>query len=229
MSDMSGLEKRLASLLEDAAERRARERTQREREMQVLEPRRARFEDTAAKWMNDLIIPRLRTLAQALPQAGDVEHDGGEHYARLKFASSEEFPVAACLTVSIVPNARYERASVHVQPLLIPMLAGHPSASCCEIETDTTEAPSLAQFLDDQCVVFAESYLRVREPDSLYQRNSLVTDPVCGMTFHRPEAVASHVHGGRRFYFCSTSCADQFRQSPDRHSKTGQGASGGVS
>jgi len=229
MTDIASLEQRLASLLGDAAERRAQEQTQRKEAMQKEEPRRTRFEQTSCAWVTDLVIPRLRALAQALPQAGDVEHVGGGCSARLKLGSSEEYPAAASLTVSITPDARYERASVHIQPLLIPMLVGHPSASCCDFEIDARDAAPLARFLDDQFVVFAESYLRVREPDSPYQRSSLVTDPVCGMTFHRTDAAESHEHEGGRFFFCAPSCAERFRQSPDRFLKSGQGAMGGGS
>ena len=229
MSDIASLEQRLASLLSDAAARRAQEHNQREEEMQQVEPRRLRFEQISCTWVTDIVIPRLRALAQALPKAGDVEHVGGAGAARLKLGSSEEYPVAASLTVSFAPDAHYERASVHVQPLLIPMLVGHPSASCCDFAIDVEDAQSLARFLDDQFVIFAESYLRVREPDSPYQRSSLVTDPVCGMTFHRSDAAESHEHEGRRFYFCASSCAERFRQSPDRFLKSGQGGMGGVS
>lgn len=221
MSDIAGFERRLASLLDDAAERRAQEQMRREAEMAEVEPRRLRFEQIACSWVNDLVIPRLRALARALPQAGDIEHVDGGRSARLSVGSSEAYPVAASLTVSIAPDARYERASVHVQPLLIPMLVGHPSASCCKFAIDTEDAQPLARFLDDQLMVFAESYLRVREPDSPYQRSSLVTDPVCGMTFHRADAAESHEYEGRRFFFCARSCAERFRESPDRILKSG--------
>lgn len=229
MSDTSSLEQRLAALLNDAAERRALEHTRREEEMQALEPRRTRFERVACAWVSDLVVPRLRMLAKGLPQPGDIEHVVGEFSACVKLASSPEYPVAASLTVSIAPDTWFERASVHVQPHLIPMLAGHPNASCCEFEIEVIDTQPLTQFLDDQLVVFAESYLRVRDPDSLYQRSSLVTDPVCGMTFHRTEAAESQEHEGRRFFFCAPSCAERFRQSPDRFLKLGQGAMGGVS
>jgi len=229
MRDIASLEQRLASLLGDAAERRAQEQTQREEEMKEVEPRRLHFEQISCTWVTDSVIPRLRALAQALPKAAEIEHVDGGYSARLKLGSSEEYPVAASLTVSIAPDARYERASVHVQPLLIPMLVGHPSASCCELEIDTKDAAPLARFLDDQLVVFADCYLRVREPDSPYQRSSLITDPVCGMTFHRTDAAESHEHEGRRFFFCAPSCAERFRQFPDRFLNSGQGAIGGVS
>ena len=229
MTEIASLEQRLASLLSDAAERRAQEQTQRTQAMQEEEPRRVRFEETSCAWVKDLVIPRLQALAQGLPPTGDVEHVGAGNSARLTLRSSDEYPVVASLTVSITPCARYERAAVHLQPHFIPMLAGQPAAACYECEINLQSAEPLARFLDDQFMIFAESYLRVREPDSPYQRNVLVTDPVCGMTFHPTDAVESQDHKGRRYYFCAAVCAERFRQSPEGFLKPAQGAMGAFS
>lgn len=228
MTDLDTLEQRLAALLRDTAERRAQEQTQRDEEMKEVEGRRIPFERIAAGWVTDLVIPRLRALGAALPPTGEVEQVEGGCSARLKLGSSEEYPVAASLAVSIAPDVRYERASVHVQPLLIPMLVGHPSAACCEFEIDPKCAETVARFLDDQFVVFAESYLRVREPDSPHQRSLLVVDPVCGMTIHPTDSVETHEHEGRRYYFCAPVCAERFKQFPERFLKSWQGAMGGL-
>ena len=61
-----------------------------------------------------------------------------------------------------------------------------------------------------------QDYLRVREPDSPYQKDRLVTDPVCGMTLRRTEAAAKLEHGGRVYYFCVTQCRERFAADPDR-------------
>ena len=44
-----------------------------------------------------------------------------------------------------------------------------------------------------------------------------VTDPVCGMSIDPTSATASAEHDGRTYYFCSTHCANQFRDNPDRY------------
>ncbi len=227
MPDTARFEQRLASLLGEAAERRAQEGRRRDDVMRDVEPRRIRFEQAASAWMTDLVIPRLQTLAQALSLTAEVEHVGGGCSVLLKVGSSEAYPVAASLSVSITPNTSYEHASVHIKPLLIPMFVGHPAAACREFEVDVAAAELLARFLDDEFVVFADSYLRVREPSSPYQRRSLVTDPVCGMTFHPMDAVESHEHEGKRYFFCASACAERFRQSPGHFLKPGHGTTGG--
>jgi len=42
-----------------------------------------------------------------------------------------------------------------------------------------------------------------------------VTDPVCGMTIPRAEAVGSVDHRGRTYYFCAQQCLERFREGPE--------------
>lgn len=45
----------------------------------------------------------------------------------------------------------------------------------------------------------------------------MAKDPVCGMEIDPKEAVATRVHDGRTFYFCSQNCVDQFDADPHRY------------
>ena len=42
-----------------------------------------------------------------------------------------------------------------------------------------------------------------------------VIDPLCGMRIASEDAVGHVDHGGQTSYFCSASCLEQFRASPD--------------
>lgn len=42
-------------------------------------------------------------------------------------------------------------------------------------------------------------------------------DPVCGMKIRPEDAVATEVHEGRTFYFCSKTCHDAFVNDPHRY------------
>lgn len=39
-------------------------------------------------------------------------------------------------------------------------------------------------------------------------------DPVCGMTVQPETAAGSHVHEGKTYYFCATSCLTKFKKDP---------------
>lgn len=41
-----------------------------------------------------------------------------------------------------------------------------------------------------------------------------VLDPVCGMTVQPETAAGSHVHDGKTYYFCATSCLTKFKNDP---------------
>lgn len=39
-------------------------------------------------------------------------------------------------------------------------------------------------------------------------------DPVCGMTVEESEAAATSEHDGRKYYFCSKHCKEEFDADP---------------
>jgi Cu+-exporting ATPase len=43
------------------------------------------------------------------------------------------------------------------------------------------------------------------------------TDPVCGMQVSEQQARGESDYKGKTFYFCSTSCKDQFDLNPERY------------
>jgi Cu+-exporting ATPase len=42
-------------------------------------------------------------------------------------------------------------------------------------------------------------------------------DPVCGMAVDPEKAAAASVHGGKTYYFCSTTCRDKFEKEPAKY------------
>jgi len=44
-----------------------------------------------------------------------------------------------------------------------------------------------------------------------------VKDPVCGKALAMTDVIASEMHDGWAFYFCSSRCRDQFANSPARY------------
>src|SRR5947209_9690106 len=54
---------------------------------------------------------------------------------------------------------------------------------------------------------------------SILQRDETAEfrDPVCGMTVNPERAAAVVEHDGRKYYFCSKSCAERFQHDPRRY------------
>jgi len=42
-------------------------------------------------------------------------------------------------------------------------------------------------------------------------------DPVCGMTVTKENAACSYDYKGKTYYFCVTSCKDDFTADPDKY------------
>lgn len=51
-----------------------------------------------------------------------------------------------------------------------------------------------------------------------------VIDPVCAMPIDSAKAAATEVVQGQSYYFCSASCHDKFRASPERYVKKAEAA-----
>jgi YHS domain-containing protein len=66
-------------------------------------------------------------------------------------------------------------------------------------------------------VVAGYLYWLYRNRDRFGGGSGYAIDPVCGMQVQTANAPASTHHGGRRYWFCSDRCADQFRRDPDAH------------
>jgi Cu+-exporting ATPase len=51
----------------------------------------------------------------------------------------------------------------------------------------------------------------------------MTTDPVCGMTLEESAAKASTDYEGKRYYFCSDACREEFEAHPDQYAGLDEG------
>lgn len=47
----------------------------------------------------------------------------------------------------------------------------------------------------------------------------MAKDPVCGMDVDEKKAVATAVHKGKTYYFCSAGCKATFEKTPEKYAK----------
>ena len=175
-----------------------------------------RFEVLAETWLKEIAIPRLGTLALAFPNSvGPARRESGFE-ASVAFAHTDEFPVVARLEIQISHDLTRGCSVVTASTSIIPILMEFDGQGSIEMDLGTPSTGPLEAFLDDRIVRFVSDYLRVREPDSFYQRSLTVTDPVCGMTFPRARAAGSAEWEGCRYYFCVDHCRERFEAEPLR-------------
>ena len=185
--------------------------------MGVLNARLDRFHSLTREWLEDEILPRLQALASILPPGKPPRVGKNALAAFLDRESSEEFPASAELVVLFAHDPEVERAHCTVRVRIIPVLMQYGKEGTIEVDLDEAETPRLVEFIEQRICQFAEEYLRIREPDSPYQRDRQVADPVCGMTSHRWEAATSVQHNRRTWFFCTDECRERFEADPARY------------
>lgn len=192
-------------------EARERERAQR---MERIEARLARFDALATRWMDEAVRPRLEVLRRLFGHATAVEVLRGGHGLALSFAHNDEFPAHARLEVCLSHDPDCETAWCTFSPSIIPILMDYERDTSIDVRLEAPDLPRLEEFIDARIERFVRSYLGLREPESMYQRDLRVHDPVCGMTIRRSDAHAHRDHGGRRVFFCSDACRKRFEADP---------------
>lgn len=168
MHPLQELRSNLASVIDEEGRRHREREEARERERREVDTLRAAFDRVASGWLEQ-VVPRLQMLVELLPTTGTVEWTHSGWCASASFPSNSEFPVVASLTIRIRPVDGYRGAQVEIEPLLIPMLQGHPSAIAREFGLGGPVVSEISRFLDLGVVGFARAYLRVRDPESPYQ------------------------------------------------------------
>jgi len=217
MSNADELSRKLAKLVAESEARQLERVETRTSEMGALNARLDRFHALTTAWLKDEILPRLKALSAVLPSGRPPRMGTSALAAFLDRESSDEFPASAELVVQFAHDPEVERAHCTVRARIIPVLMQYEKEGTIEIDLDEAETPRLVEFIDQRICRFAADYLRIREPDSPYQRDRQVTDPVCGMTFHRWEAATSVQHNRRTWFFCTDECRERFEADPDKY------------
>lgn len=200
------------------ARREARER-ERARVMARVEDRIERFEQTAVRLLANTVRPRLEVLLRMFPHAGPIEVLHGGHGLAVPFAHTEDFPAHARVDVSLSHDADGATAWCTFAPSIIPILMDYERDACIDVNLDAPDLARLEEFLDARVERFVISYLSLREPESMYQRDLRVLDPVCGMTIRRVDAHGHLDHGGQRIFFCTDACRRRYEANPERYDR----------
>ena len=217
MKPESDLQARLRRVLEESESRRSSRLEERTREMEVLTDRLDRFAALTGAWLRDVVAPRLETLAAAFPNARRPRMTEGTGTAVVEFGATDELPASCEVCVSFAHDPAVGRVHAMFRARIIPVLMEYEREGVLALEPREEERAKLEGFLDDRLCQFAEEYLRIREPNSPYQKDQTVVDPVCGMALRRWEAAATLRHGDHTYCFCMEECRRRFESEPGRY------------
>ena len=221
MSSQKELQERISELVRTADARLEARSRARHDLMERIGGKKERFGELADHLIVDVVCPRLEVLTRSFGHAGPIVAMAGGHGMAVAFEHTEEFPAHARVEVGIGHDPDCESAWCTFAPTIIPILMDYERERSLDVSVESPDREGLGAFLDERIERFVASYLSVREPESPYQKDFLVTDPVCGMTFRRVDALAVVDYEGRRVFFCADICRKHFEAAPDRHGRSG--------
>jgi YHS domain-containing protein len=113
------------------------------------------------------------------------------------------------LTVAITPGDGNENLVLHYSLEILPEFIDYERHCDHRISPGPRSDETAWRWVEEKMLLFLDTYLQL-ETHPIYQKDNLVTDPVCGMRLPLVEAAGSIQREGREIYFCSQACRDTY-------------------
>ena len=180
-----------------------------DKKMNELLEQRERFAAVARRKVDSVIRPRMDELARHFDNAAITERHGDlDFHSVCEFSHTPRFPATVTFDICLLPGDDYTaltaRYSLEILPVLMEFKRDEERGFPLE---DADEAMGL--WVEEKIVEFVDTYLRL-ETHPLYQKENIVSDPVCGMQIATTAATSRVVLTGHTFYFCSEVCKEAF-------------------
>lgn len=219
MSDLKQLEQRIQEKVAAAKARKHDHRAKLEREMAEREQLAARFNRVADHLMEAVIRPRVEKLASQFDNAEILPPDKGlPLHCVCRFNRTDLYPATTKLDLALCPDDRLENVLALYGVEILPVLCQFEGRDQKVFPVDNVDEEQLAAWVDDKILGFVETYLRLGDVDQ-YQKQNLVTDPVCGMEINKTAAAARMDFEGNTYYFCVEECRRKFAEDPGHYIK----------
>ncbi len=217
MIDLQYLEQKIQQRLESAEEKSRLLQGKLQARMAEMEKRYTTFEQLADEIMTDVIDPRMEKLVSLFDNAKLLERDdAGRHYSVARFDHSPRFPASVKLTLSIAHDTEIENLLLVYDLGILPIFFKFEAQDQACLPLDEFSQEQVLRWVDEKILLFVDTYLRLEQTEQ-YQKNNLVTDPVCGMRFRRSIASTEAEYAEHTYYFCSPGCHEAFATDPERY------------
>ncbi len=138
------------------------------RRRKTLEGRKQVFFDSVRKFLEEHLRPRLRFVAERLPQAGFPEGVLPLEL-ELHLGRTERYPKTGQLKIRFSADDAFAKAAIHWDGYLIPILQGDPPvppAESLEWSLGSDPAPSVVPWVEERLLQFVQAYLRTQKCDA---------------------------------------------------------------
>ncbi len=220
MSEKAEWQKQVETKLAAATQRKQAIQQDHQRQMTETERRWRRFGEMGDELVRNILAPRLAALAGYFDNARFLPpEEAGRYHAACKFRPTERFPAKVKVELSVSTDGQAENLVVDYHLQIRPVFFHFHGESQILFRLDEVDEVRLATWVEERMLDFVDTYLRLEELEP-YQRENLVTDPVCDMVLQKPHATAHMEYLGRTYYFCVEDCRKKFADEPQRYLKS---------
>jgi YHS domain-containing protein len=217
MNDSPDWEQKIQNQLVAADQRKREVQNHWHQRMTETERRWQQFGPLADRLARTVIRPRMEKLASYFDNARFLPPEqAGRYHCACQFQPTERFPAKVKLELSVGTDGRAENLIVRYDLQILPIFFHFQGESEISFPLDAVDEGRLTAWVEERIVGFVGTYLRLEELEP-YQRDNLVTDPVCGMVIQKPLASAHVEYLGRPYYFCVEECRQKFAADPERY------------
>lgn len=217
MMDSETFEQEIKKRLDAATERNQREQQRLQAQMTDLELRHEVFVGTAERLTTEIIRPRIEKLVTYFDNARLHENtDFDAHHCGCSLSHTPRFPATVNFGFGVGHDEQIEKVLLYSDLEILPVFFKFSPHSDTDFLLDHVDDEAAAKWVEQQIVNFVDTYLQLEQSDQ-YQRESLVTDPVCGMRIRKSVATTSQACQGTTYYFCTGRCASKFAEHPEQY------------
>lgn len=177
--------------------------------MKELLEQREQFAAVAHRIMDSVIHPRMEELKKHFDNSTTTErHGNSDFHSVCEFTHTPRFPATVSFDICLLPEESSTGLKARYDLEIFPMLMEYKRDEEKDFPLDGADE-EIGLWVEEKIVVFVDTYLRL-ETHPFYQKDNLVTDPVCGMQISAVAATSKIEWSGRTIFFCSELCKEVF-------------------
>jgi YHS domain-containing protein len=177
--------------------------------MKEMLERRERFAAVARQKLESVIHPRMEELLRHFDNGAITECHGDTNFHCIcTFTHTPRFPATVSLDISVLPGESHTGLTTRYDLEILPVLMEYKRNDEMTFPLDAPDE-LVCLWVEEKIVEFIDTYLSL-ETHPLYQKDNIVSDPICGMQISAIAATSAVELTGHTFYFCSEVCKAAF-------------------
>ncbi len=204
---------RIDAKMQKSRDHLKRQRAEMTHRMVELEKRQEQFNRLGTQLVSEIVTPSLEEFADRFD---NIRFDLKQPLrCRCTLMHCLKFPATGYVGFRVEHDADISRLSLVFEAHFLPVFVQYPRSDEIDFPLNAVDLPRATAWVEEKLLAFLDAYLQLPWLDQ-YQRDNLVTDPVCGMRISKAQAI-EHQHEGQSYYFCAEQCVDRFQKEPDRY------------